>query len=245
MNKIGIVICTAALFAAGSAFAASTDSDDGSNGYGGWTVGLTSGDSNLNGSFIGDSTENGGAGGPGSSLGIGGTAWALYANSGQTADAVRSLVGGPLVVGDIFSIDFDNGNINAGATVGFGMQNAGGDNLFEVFYTGGDSFFTFNDSSGANMGTTGFTTDGLNFSFQLTGAAAYSATLGTEFRTGSLIANGDQAIAQIRVFNFNAGNGDANNIFFNNYGVSAVPEPSTAWLFGLGAVAFAIRRKIG
>src|SRR4029079_3460446 len=78
-------------------------------------VTLTSGDSNQNGDFQGDSAGNGDGSNAGGT-GAGSNAWAIYANSGQTANARASV---PALAtkaidsaGEFISLDFDNGFID-------------------------------------------------------------------------------------------------------------------------------------
>ncbi len=99
-----------------------------------------------------------------------------------------------------------------------------------------------------------FSGDGFNLSFTLTGTTTFTGTFSdmhgnSDTGGGTLIdqtANGGEGIAQVRLFNFNAGNGDNNNVFFNNMAI--VPEPATLsfLLTGsslLGAFVFVRRRR--
>jgi PEP-CTERM motif-containing protein len=262
-------IAAVALLAA-TAHAATTGSDNaagysgannwapanGGTGFGAWTFD-NGGTVNETGNFIGSSTSNGGTGGGtnGSSLGIdtSGNAWGLYANTSLTADAIRPFTG-TLSIGQTVSIDIDQGFQGNPSTVGIGLQNGAGSNLVEVYYVGGDAVNSWkvNDNGGqANLSpNVGFTSNGLHLSLTLTSATTYSATLSglngdsdSASFSGTLDSQSDEGIAQIRLFNFNAGGGSASDAFFNNLAV--VPEPSTVALVGLsllGALTFR-RRK--
>ena len=106
---------------------------NGGTGFGNFSVSPSS-NGGTSGAFIGSSNGNGdGSGG----TGIGSFCWALYANSGNTAAAVRPF-SNPLNPGATLSFGFDNGFIDNGGTVGFGIQNSSGENLVEYYYIGGD-----------------------------------------------------------------------------------------------------------
>jgi hypothetical protein len=245
-----------------SMFAASSASDDAST-YTSWTTGSTGGSGfstwtisapTNTAAFIGDSTTNGSA--TSGNINTSSKSFGLFAN-GATADATRSFTGGSLAVGDTFSLAFDNGNVQTGGTVGFGLQNSTGTNGFEFFFVGGASKYTV--SGAADVLTShGFTADGMTTSFSLTSSTAFSfsitfntGTPTTETFTGSL-KNGVTALDKFRLFNANAGDANVsgrqqNNAFFNSPSLTAVPEPSTLSLIGgpaiLGAWMFIRRRR--
>ncbi len=206
--------------------------DNGGTNFGTWTLSAT-GNVSQTGFFVGSSASNGdGDGNSDGDINVGGEAWGLYANSSQTTNAVRAFASN-LVANSTFSIKMDNGFIDNGATVGFGLQNASGDNLLEFYYRGGDGTNSYkkNDLGGeANVGL-GYTDEGLSLTFNFPTATTYTAVL-TSVSSGSTVsfsgslknpgANG-QAISKIRLFNFNAGNGGTNNLFFNNLSVCYPP----------------------
>jgi hypothetical protein len=200
-----------------------------------WTVGGAGG-----GDFSGDSAGNGDDNGGGA----GSTAWALHSSAGQTRDAVHTLLGGALSVGQAIELDFDNGYINNGGIVGVSLRNSSDQNLFEFFFTGGQASYQKNDSGGTALTGKGFTDDGFKFSFNLNSTTGYSAMLGSTALSGNLINSGDQAIAKVRVFTFNNNGpptGD-NDVFFNNLAIA--PEPSRVLfsLVGLSILMFRRRR---
>jgi hypothetical protein len=214
--------------------------DNGGSGWGGgWTLSTTSGDGGQNGSFVDSSTGNGdGDGNADGDVNTAGRAWGLYANSSQTSSAVRPF-SGDLLVGQAFSINIDNGFIQSGGTVGFGLQNSSNQNLFEFFFVGGDSAYKVNRSGGSVLTSIGFTDEGLRLSFVLTDANSFSFTIDQmingvgidQTMTDDLIPQTDLGIEKVRLFNFNAGSGGANNAFYNSIAISAVPEAS-AFVFG-------------
>ncbi len=193
------------------------------------------------GSFSDDSASNGDNSNLGGT-GAGNPAWALWSNVGGESNAVHTLAGGALSVGQGIDLDFDNGFVNSGGTVGVSLQNAAGQNLFEFFFTGGNPNYRRNDFGGVVDTATGFTDNGLDFSFALNSVTGYTASLaGTAF-SGSLISQTDQAIARVRVFNSsNQGNNGDNDLFFNNLAIS--PEPSRLLFLALGLTLMRGRRR--
>jgi len=220
--------------------------DNGGTGFGAWTL---TGPTNTSqgGFFIGNSKNNGDddGNGDGDINTTGDKAWGLYANSGQTASAVRSF-SSALSVGQSFSLRMDNGWIDSGGTVGFGLQNASNTNRFEFYFVGGASKYQRNDSGGVQNTTLDFTDGGLTIVFTLTGTNTYTATVtayydsGTSPQTdtfsGTLLNSG--AIEKLRVFNYNAGSGGAHDAFFNSI---AVPEPAALSLLALSGML--LRRR--
>jgi hypothetical protein len=200
-----------------------------------WTVGGSGG-----GSFSGNSADNGDNNGGGA----GSTAWALFSSTSLAREAVHSLLGGALSVGQQIELDFDNGFINNGGVVGVSLWNSSNQNLFEFFFTGGNSSYQKNDSGGvANTGMA-FTDDGFKFRFSLNSATGYSALLGSTAISGNLINQSSQDITQVRVFSFNnpgPGSGD-NDLFFNNLVIAPEPSRVLFCLLGLGAVVMRRRR---
>ena len=233
--KKTILITTASAFC-GLAHAATLQSviSTGAPSSDGWAITLTSGDAGQNGDFSGNSGTNG----DGSGAGAGASAWALYANTGQTASAVYTLAGGGLSIGQSLSLDFDNGNIDLGGSVGMVLLN-GGTEAFAFTFTGGDANYSIFDGATTDTGV-GFTDDGQNVSITLTSAGTYSVD-GT-LLTGTFN-NGQTTIDEVRVFNFNAGAGGPSNLFFNNLSVTQVPEPSSSALLTLAGLALILRRR--
>ena len=104
-----------------------TNGMNGGTGFGAWQLSA----SGTGGFFTGASTGNaGGSGG----IDTGGRAWGLWASSGTT-EAVRPVTGG-LATGQILQVSFDNGLVTSGRSVGIGLRNAAGANLWEFYYYG-------------------------------------------------------------------------------------------------------------
>ena len=223
------------------------DNDNGGTGFLGFDVNPNP-NTNGAGAFVGNSTLNGAS--PSGGINVDNEAFGLYANTGSTSEAIRPF-DGSLSVGQTFSVDFDTGFVNPGASVGVQLRTAGGANRFAFTFVGGGATYLVTDS-GVQTTTVPFTDDGLNLSFTLTGADTYSFTVDSNDQTaptsqtltGTLAGTG--GIDQVRVFNTNAGNLGANDLFFNSLavtgGVTAVPEPLTA-LGGTALIGLVVLRR--
>lgn len=191
-----------------------------------------------------------------SQVGIGFPAesWGLFGHSGGVGQAIRSF-SSAVAVGHEFSIDMDNGSVDSGGTVGFALQNSSGNNVLEFFFVGGSANYTALGSASTNTGV-GFTNQGLRLTILLTGTSTYSLSInplsdgigGPVTTVAGSLSNpvGGQSISRLRLFNANAGQPNANNVFFNNLAVTAVPEAAAYWFSGLavvGYVAVALRRR--
>jgi hypothetical protein len=236
------LIVAGSLLAGSTAFAQVTPfSTNADAGWAGWTaahIGASAGD------FI--STAVGPAETGSQIATASNNSWGLWANGGATAARIYDF-GGTLAVGQIVTIRMDNGWLDTGGTVGFGLQNGSGTNRFEFYFVGGTSGYQINDAGGPELvsplltytntgvSTLSFTQLGLNtYSFSVNGVPISN--------TGLTIGSSD--ISRIRLFSFNAGTGGNYDAYFNN--LSVIPEPSTyaalAGVLGLGA-ALALRRR--
>ncbi len=198
-------------------------------GGGGWTI-----NSGNGGQFVGNSTANNSgdpaANGDNDINSAGGKAWGLYNSGGATTEALRPFAA-PIQVGETFSIDLDNGNIAAGGTVGFGLQNAATGNRLEVFFRTGDSYYTVSDNAGqVNNTGIGFTRSGINVRFTLVSSDTYALVIrryrdnATASFSGTLRGPAGAAIDRLRLFNSSAGSGSGCDFFFNNISLGAVDD---------------------
>jgi parallel beta-helix repeat protein len=206
--------------ASDSAYTAWDDGDNGGFGMGPWTLNPAS-NTPQNGFFVGDSTGNNGTSNdPDGDINTvpGNRAWGLYANSGQTASAVRNFLA-PFTPGSVFEIFMDNGAVQSGGTVGFALQNSSGQDLLEVYFVGGGTQYTvYGDTlipSGVN-----FTREGVRVVITLTTASTYQATLtrlvdGAGNTVSGNLRNNPGPISQLRLFNADAGTSPDNDLFFN------------------------------
>ncbi len=168
--------------------------------------------------------------------GVSNKAFGVFGNDGGVGQAIRPF-NGSLTVGQSFSISMDNGNIDTGGTVGFGLQNSSSENRLEFYFVGGQTTYKVNGSSEVDSGV-GFTSSGLNLVFTLTGADSYSFTIngGTPI-TGSMGGTTGTGIDRLRLFNANGGA----DVFFNS--MSIVPEPSSLAMLLIGTLGLGILRR--
>ena len=101
---------------------------DGGTGFGPWST-VTS-PTSFSGGFL---SSSGGGGFDQIGTGPSNTAFGMYANSSNLAQAVRPF-DLPLIAGDSLFVAMDNGNVDGGGAVGLGLQNASGQNLLEFFF---------------------------------------------------------------------------------------------------------------
>jgi hypothetical protein len=198
-----------------------------------WLVTLTSGDSGQNGDFQGNSAGNG----DGNGAGAGANAWAMYANSGQTARATTTAfntlsdVSALNMAGQFLSLDFDNGFIDTGGSVGVTFRDSSNNEQFTFRFLGGSPNYRYTDATNNDTPTTkGFTDDGFNINMLLTnGSGGYQFTAGTTTISGTLKQN-SSTIASVQVFNSFAGGGSERNVYFDHLRIStaAIPEVSAA-----------------
>ncbi|MEZ4762494.1 MAG: hypothetical protein R3C26_04595 [Calditrichia bacterium] len=128
------------------------NTSNGGTGFGAWVLSTTG----AAGHFRDSSTNNGfGDGNSDGDINTSGRAWGMYANSGGLSEAIRPF-STALVAGQKFSISMDNGDVQSGSnqTVGFGLQNSSGENLFEFYFRGGAIYYDFNDLDGQRSSVT-------------------------------------------------------------------------------------------
>jgi hypothetical protein len=168
--------------------------------------------------FAGSSTANFGDG----DIDSAGKAWGIFAHSNETAAAYRRITAGPLGVStQRFSFRFDHGKVKPGGpSVGVGFQNAASNNLWELFFAGGDAHYIINDGDGGRNSNIPFTSDGLRIVFRLTSADEYLVEIvvgsKTNRRTGRLIQQADQSVRLVHFWNYDAGDGAQHDAYFNN-----------------------------
>ena len=187
--------------------------------------------------LIGDSSAN--AGGSSGNINTSSKAFGLYANSGDTASAVRNF-GSGMSVGNTFKIDMDNGWIETGGTVGFGLRNSSGENVWEFYFANGSSSYTINAGSSSPTLALPFTGHGIRLELTLTSASTYSVLITTNNGSGTFVTEGmytgnllspagGQTITQLRLFNSNAGGGSDRDAYFNRISVSSYEDSAAAY----------------
>jgi len=209
-------------------------------GFGAWTISANNGTGGSAGGFIGDPSSGGISGMSAESFGL----YANPAGSGAFVNASRPF-NTALQVGETFSFqwginwDGDNGvngnkgfNLLVGATQVVNVNN------------GGNADIQFN-----TIGTgLGFGTQAMTWSFTYTNPTTLFVTANGRDGTGSFSTNiaVSGGISSIELYASNMGAGDQRQPYYNDFSVTAVPEPSTYALLALSAAAFGgyvVRRR--
>lgn len=208
-------------------------------GFGNWTITANNGSGGA-GVFIGDPSFAGISGMSAQSFG-------LYANpqgSGATVTASRPLTTA-LQVGDTFSLQWGinwDGNNGSVGNKGFNLF-VGATQVVNV-NNGGNSDIQFNS---INTGM-GFGTAAMTWSFTYTNASTLVVTANDRDGTGTFSTNVTVTggISSFSLYATELGAGDNRQPYYNDFSVTAVPEPSTYALLALSAVAFGgyvVRRR--
>ncbi len=182
--------------------------DDGSNegiGFGLWTLSAEGGSA---GHFVNTTTG-----------------WGFWSHEGDNlAQALRDFVD-PLSVGQTFHVHMQNGWIwEGGGSVGVALRNAQGDTLWELYFNGGDPFY----SSSTGETDINWTDAGLDVAFTLTGESSYEVVItpsgGTARQYAGTFEGGP--ITQFRAWSYNNGTNDEFNsnrdFFVNDLSISGV-----------------------
>ena len=213
-----------------------TNGADAGFGFGAWTISASGGGSA--GAFIGNPT----AGGIG---GMSTESFGLYAHS-----AGDSRVGGSrslstaLAIGETFSFQW-GANYNAGAK-GINFKSSG-TQMFNFSVGGGSDNVTLNTvpvltAYGTNSFYIGITRVDSG-TYNLYSTSSRNSTSGGGFSTNL---SSVLALNSLEIYAANVGQDDAQQPYFNNFSVTAVPEPSTYALLALSGIAFGgymIRRR--
>ena len=142
----------------------------------------------------------------------------MYANGGDAAHAIRPLADA-LTTGQTLQVVLENGWISPSNSVGFALENSGGESLFECYFYGGEPSYRVKDSLGILDSGVGYTDQGITITFALTGMTNYDARIsGTNVvnLSGDLVDRTDSSIRRLRFWNYSAGVGENYNAYFNN-----------------------------
>lgn len=224
------------------------DGTNGGSGFSAWSL-TTSGNAGL---FIGDSNTNG-TGQNSGGIDSSNQAFGAFAFPGGFARASRDFTGGPLVIGQTFSVDFDNGNIDNFAEVSVALRNNLGERLLEFAFIGGQTKYSIRNATVTSGELPNFTDDGMSIAFTLTDPDSYLLEIVT-FENGNTATimgdlaspSGGQGVSQFYFANSGSGGTfQVNDAFVNNLSISAVPEPLMA-LGGGGLLCLVgLRRRQG
>jgi len=150
-------------------------------------------------------------------------AWGLWAYDGGLSSAVRPFRS-RMNIGDAFSLLFENNWIESGGTVGVGLQNRFGQNIFEYLFIGGGTNYLINDNALARNTGLPWSDQAQRLTFTLTGPDAYAFSInGSNVFTGTLAASSETAVDRVRVFNSNAGGGWERNVYFTDMWMTGMP----------------------
>lgn len=182
---------------------------DAASNYGSWFSGNNQGTGF--GAWILNGPSNSGEGG----FFLDGRGWGMYANSGQTAEAIRPF-SSALATGRTFAVRFLHGTVDDGRSVSVALQNSSGQMLWEFSRIGGQSNYRIN---GVDVGIPA-TTDALEIEVTLAGPTSYVARISTggssSERSGNLQAQSNQTISRFRAVNDSAGDGSGADMIINN-----------------------------
>jgi hypothetical protein len=183
-------------------------SGDGS-GFGPWSIQATTANSGQAGSF----------------LYVGGGGWGLYANSGQSAWAYRSL-SNALTVGRTFAVRLRHGIVQSSGSVEIELGNQAGQPLFEFRRSGTNYTYEINGVP-TDLPVT---TASLDLEFTLLAGNTYEARVtpvgGSSVAVaGALQSQADSSIRRFSAFNQSAGSGSGADFFVTSLQVST---PSTS-----------------
>lgn len=219
----------------GGSWADGSDGSTNGDAFGAWGLVASTPDGGFAGHFISDS--KGLDGGAGADINASGNAFGMYGNQNATAtaSAYRSFNGGPLSVGQTFSLDlavnWRNGN------KGFNLFDDADNEVFN-FNVGSDDYF----ANGNSIGNVYSNNTAFNLAFTQTSAAGGTWTItrsGGETDSDSGTYTG--LANRFQLYINNTDGGDQNNLFANN--LSIVPEPASLALIGLGGLALLGRRR--
>ncbi|MCB1070697.1 MAG: S8 family serine peptidase [Kiritimatiellae bacterium] len=140
--------------------------------------------------------------------------WGLWAEVGTT-EAVRP------VLGNRFSLNFDNGWISPGKTVGFNLRNASGSELLTFYFVGGESTYSVLDARGKVSTGIPWTDQGFRIHIEVV-ETNYTLTAHRYENSQDYTVQGPlgfggtaSAIHDLRIFNYEAGPGSNYDVFVN------------------------------
>ena len=202
----------------------------GGTGFGPWTF-INNGFSSQSGHFVFTSANNGNR--PSGNIDLSGRSFGLYANNGASSVALRHF-NAPLAVGQTFAINFDNGYVDYGGSVGLALQNSSNQSRIEFIADGSTYSYLVRGATNTNSQIY-LTQDGLHLEFVLTDADTMTLfikqpgtdTLLAMFTGISLGGSVGSMIDQVRLYDSNAGAGSPNDVFFNSFAITREPIPGS------------------
>ncbi|MEQ8819438.1 MAG: hypothetical protein RLY93_04285 [Sumerlaeia bacterium] len=181
-----------------------SDGLNGGTGFNPWNI--TTG-ANAN-AFLANSIANGFGEGPGVNAPYGqpGDAWGLASSDGSNATAARPFAAA-MQPGQTIRFGFDYGFVETGAILGARIQNASGEDLILISFSGGGTgMFVTHGTDSTAIGL-GYSSDGFEVEITLDTTTTFSGTITrlgnrtSEAISGTLFSpGGGQAIAQVAFF---------------------------------------------
>lgn len=153
-------------------------------------------------------------------------AWALWANGTGLAEAMRPLARA-LSTSEVLSVKYENNWITTGSSVGIGLRNGAGTNLFEFMFIGGGSNYVINDRIMTRATSIPWTSNGLSLAFQMLNTTNYRFMVNSTGFTGTLASATDYGVATFRAWNYAAGPGMDYNYYLTDLKVAGGPAMST------------------
>lgn len=217
----------------------------------GWFTSTSSTAPGYSGRFIGDSRN---IASPGNypDINTSGESFGLYGGSGGSgfgqSDAYGFLKDGagndaPLLVGQTFSIDLAVNWRNG--YKGIDLRNFGNDATVFNFNIGGDDYVV-NSATTGNGSVGNSWSDNTVFHIAVTQTSAGGGTWAitrsggvSDYDTGTYVG----AVSSFKLYVGQTDSGSPNDFMANNIAVTAVPEPASATLLGLGCLAIILRRR--
>ena len=207
--------------------------NDNTNGFGAWALSSVGG---YSGFFTAAS---------GTSIDVNSESFGLWAQTSNTASAVRPL-SSTMSVGQTLNFSLAYTSVPSGSSAGFSLYNSSGATLMEFYFPGGGSYFIIHDNSGTPSTAIPYTSSGIKIGLVYTSTTTYAlqVTVGsTNYNfTGTLIAQTPQAPGKIRFYNYNVSssvNFYVNSLSLNGPVITTQPT-STTQNFGVAASATAL-----
>lgn len=158
-------------------------------------------------------------------LRLGSSAFGLWADNGQLAEAVRAFAS-PLPPGGVFRVRFQNLNVSSSRSqsVGLALRDASGSILIQFYYNGGQANYRVSDAAPGRATSLPFTDQGVEVEILLLSESRYRLV------ANGMAVEGDYAAppAEMRFWNWSGWGGGDNDLFFDEPALLLPPEPGTS-----------------
>lgn len=177
--------------------------------------------------FIGSSTNNGDCTYNPSyptDIDTSGKAFGINASGGHTMQVTRSLIE-PLLPGGVFTISMDNGYVGANGATGIAMYSVSNQLWFKFYCTNNTYYYCWANSDTPNPASwIPFSSHPLNFYFDMFPDGLLFIVVNDSSGSGTLFGDYTPDMANdppdhFVLYNYNAGNGPTNDIYFNGLGI--------------------------